>query len=841
MHDAYDLSSLLKLTVHIESIAAYDDRLLVGTKQGHLLTYVIVKHFGEHKHDVQLLSYNKNFSKKPIQQLEVVSAYQLLISLSDNVVSVHNMYKVKSNPNTTVTTVIEKTRGATLFTLDVQNQKSLTGGVSVFVRLCVAVKRKLQFYYWKNDTFLELQSEIAVNDVPRCISWSQDTLCIGFKAEYSLLSLSSGNSKELVLVGKAPEPSITKLGDEVFAVGKDSQTIFVNTNGDPSLKYAVKWPEAPTALVFDDPYLIALLPESIQIRTIDPNLFIQSLSVSKVRLLVSNKQGLLYLASQNYVWCLEAVPIAQQIKTLLEEKQFQLALKLANITDECESDKQKNIHEIQTLFAYHLFYSKQFQESMKQFLTLKTDARNVINLFPELLSNQSKDVVEEPNFKLTEKEKETGLLALVEYLTEVRHGLMNTKEPKKGENALLSVIDTTLLKCYLQTNDAMIAPILRLNKVNFKETERVLKKHKKTSELVILYQTKGFHKEALTLLKQQPHDLHKMIQYLQHLGSDYLHLVFEFGDWVIKENPMQGLKIFTEDITEVELLPRPQVLHHLLKTHKDIAIPYLEHVINVWKDKNPILHTTLVNLYEDKYQEMLNQNAPQQDTDNLRRKLIQFLESSDSYNPQTLLDKFPKNCMFEERAILLGKLGLHEQALSIYVCVLGDVQRAKAYCENIYRLQVAESREVFVLLMKILICPPENWLGALQEHHSGVQPDLEMALNILEEHADKINPTQALAVLPDSVPLPRIKFFLQTCLHSRLNERRTTQILKGLVYAEHLQVQDERLKSESECVLMTELNVCPVCKKRFTNQSAFARLPGREIVHYGCQKEKRIF
>lgn len=51
-----------------------------------------------------------------------------------------------------------------------------------------------------------------------------------------------------MLVGKAPEPSITKLGDEVFAVGKDSQTIFVNTNGDPSLKYAVKWPEAPTAL-----------------------------------------------------------------------------------------------------------------------------------------------------------------------------------------------------------------------------------------------------------------------------------------------------------------------------------------------------------------------------------------------------------------------------------------------------------------------------------------------------------------------------------------------------------------------------------------------------------------
>lgn len=71
------------------------------------------------------------------------------------------------------------------------------------------------------------------------------------------------------------------------------------------------------------------------------------------------------------------------------------------------------------MFAYHLFYSKRFQESMKQFLTLGTDPRNVINLFPELLINQTKDTSEEINLKLTEKELEIGLLALVEYLTEV--------------------------------------------------------------------------------------------------------------------------------------------------------------------------------------------------------------------------------------------------------------------------------------------------------------------------------------------------------------------------------------------------------------------------------------
>lgn len=42
--------------------------------------------------------------------------------------------------------------------------------------------------------------------------------------------------------------------------------------------------------------------------------------------------------------------------------------------------------------------------------------------------------------------------------------------------------------------------------------------------------------------------------------------------------------------------------------------------------------------------------------------------------------------LFEERAIILGKLGRHEQALSIYVSVLSDIQRAKEYCDKVYVL-----------------------------------------------------------------------------------------------------------------------------------------------------------
>ena len=51
----------------------------------------------------------------------------------------------------------------------------------------------------------------------------------------------------------------------------------------------------------------------------------------------------------------------------------------------------------------------------------------------------------------------------------------------------------------LQTNDALIAPLLRLkeNYCHVEECERVLMKSKKYNELVILYQTKGLHKKGI--------------------------------------------------------------------------------------------------------------------------------------------------------------------------------------------------------------------------------------------------------------------------------------------------------------------------------------------------------
>jgi hypothetical protein len=45
---------------------------------------------------------------------------------------------------------------ATAFSLDVVRQKTLTGELSAVIRIAVAVRKKLQFFYWKKEKFLEL-------------------------------------------------------------------------------------------------------------------------------------------------------------------------------------------------------------------------------------------------------------------------------------------------------------------------------------------------------------------------------------------------------------------------------------------------------------------------------------------------------------------------------------------------------------------------------------------------------------------------------------------------------------------------------------------------------------
>lgn len=182
------------------------------------------------------------------------------------------------------------------------------------------------------------------------------------------------------------------------------------------------------------------------------------------------------------------------------------------------------------------------------------------------------------------------LLHTADYLVEVRNRLKNndnisSKPIAEGsrtigsKDKLLQIIDTTLVKCFLQTTDALVMPFLRLadNRCHLEETELALNKFGKTAELVVLYKVKGQHRKALQLLQRQAHrpesalaGTERTVAYLQHLGNEHLDLIFEFSSWILHEFPEQGLKIFVDDLPEIESLPRARVMAHIRDRAPDL-------------------------------------------------------------------------------------------------------------------------------------------------------------------------------------------------------------------------------------------------------------------------------
>jgi Vam6/Vps39-like protein vacuolar protein sorting-associated protein 39 len=84
--------------------------------------------------------------------------------------------------------------------------------------------------------------------------------------------------------------------------------------------------------------------------------------------------------------------------------------------------------------------------------------------------------------------------------------------------------------------------------------------------------------------------------------------------------------------------------------------------------------------------------------------------------------------------------------------------------------------------------PKEPPYSDVKLHPRCLQPDIETVLDILENNAKKINPHAVLQILPDDIAVSRLRKFLEIALHHQLEKKRRTQILKGLYYAEHLQV-----------------------------------------------------
>lgn len=104
------------------------------------------------------------------------------------------------------------------------------------------------------------------------------------------------------------------------------------------------------------------------------------------------------------------------------------------------------------------------------------------------------------------------------------------------------------------------------------------------------------------------------------------------------------MKIFLDDTPEAESLPRSRVVEYLVSIKRELAIRYLEHLINDLQEMSPTFHDRLVSLYLD---EATDLQLPDEYRSQVRERLVKFLEETDQYYPERVLAKLSHSILFD--------------------------------------------------------------------------------------------------------------------------------------------------------------------------------------------------
>lgn len=416
--------------------------------------------------------------------------------------------------------------------------------------------------------------------------------------------------------------------------------------------------------------------------------------------------------------------------------------------------------------------------------------------------------------------------------------------------ALAKVVDTALFKTFLETKPSLVGPLCRIeNWCEVAEVEELLEAKGKTSELIALYGGKAMHGKALKLLKSLAADeddedekVGPTIRYLQNLGPEHVDVILDSAQWVLQQDRQRGMEIFTADTGKVSLLPRLEVVKLLASLDADLCAQYLEHIIHDVGEASPEIHERLAGIYLDRVLSKPSSASLQQE---YHDKLHEFLYESQQYRPERILGKVPPDSLWDIRAVLLGRMGQHRGALSIYVEKIGGREgedKAEAYCADVWDSHQDDgqgdddTRNIFLLLLKLYL-QQQRKDADTDALGSDAEDRLAPALRLISNHATRLDLTAVLDLLPPMISLTSIQQFLVKGLQTSHRNCFDRRILASIGKERSLQLDEKVNAIRSRRVKITHGRTCPVCGKRL-GVSVLAVTHRGEVLHYGCRQQQ---
>ena len=599
-----------------------------------------------------------------------------------------------------------------------------------------------------------------------------------------------------------------------------------------------------------------------------------------------------YVATPTALFRLVQTPLPRLVDRLVAGREFAVALTLCDSLPRDDPASAAKVRAVRLSYAYALFAQAQFRQSLDLFCDLSVDPLMVVALYPQLLppgfklfqkgkQEQEDEQVQPPDTRdlMMGPTKVPAYKALLGYLLQTR-GDVCTEEclAESAASAVrecetdyrgcagapgaastvppATVFDTALLKvCVALGDDKQISALCNAPSCcHAGEAAATLGAAGRYTDLVQLYCAKGLHARALELLAAPAGPLADpalVVKYLRRLGRAHKDLVFAHAQRLLRADGALALTVFTENahVNTPDELPRAEVLALLKACAPRQVVPYLEFLVTEGRETRTAFHDELAFQYLDTLRALYaaaggfptkrpfpEPGAEPGEIGACRRALLHFLETSDHYRPEALLTgmRIPVAGLFEERAVVLSKIGSHDKALAIYALDLGSSARAEAYCRAHYAEDREGARDVYLTLLQVYLRPPPAVPGAPPRP---TEPLLAPALRLLSEHYQHINITEALGLLPTATPLAALMPFFERVLAESARQRRDGQIVRALLRSEALRVREEHIAACAPYVYVDDATLCARCHRPLRT-SAFVRYPDSgQIVHMMCHQK----
>ena len=469
--------------------ASPDDRLLVGLNTGSLRVYRVneqsdgsLKQNGDNAEadrpqsqagskPVDLLREQEKFSKYKVEQLAIVREANILLSLSNSLVYVHDLKTYELQETL-------KAKGASTFAVISDNVKDNTA-VS---KLAVAVKRRLILWTWHNGEPSPDTSEITLVTGIKSLTWATGTrIVVGLNSSYVLVDVETWAITDIVGPGSiggapgqdggrfsgagvasmsylgmsAPAPLATRLGQGKMLLARDINTHFIDIDGSSLGRRQIPWSVAPEAVDYSYPYLLALqaAKSTLEVRNPETLSLLQTVPLSSANQLhipdsnasLANTGRDFLVLSDRCIWRLTAQDYDTQINTLVDRGRLDEAISLLGMLDDTQmKDKADRMREVKILKAQDLFDQHRYRESIDLFTDVSAPPERVIRLYPPFVAGNASAASSSP-----EKDHRLETLSDTDGASDSKNpseGGPTSETPRKGSSTAATETDEKTAK-----------------------------------------------------------------------------------------------------------------------------------------------------------------------------------------------------------------------------------------------------------------------------------------------------------------------------------------------------------------------------------------------------------